>query len=159
MPEVEYQKSLTDQQKEVVLGIWNAEYPKQLCMHGLAEFNAFLDTLINPEYFLLITRDGEIIGWAVLFTVETSRRFFIMLKSSAQGKGYGTLLLNTLKAREQSLFGWAVDHDNDVKANGTPYLSPINFYRKNGFIINQGLRLETDVLSAVNIIWRAGLST
>ena len=155
MPNVEYLTSLTDTQKETALSIWNMEYPVKLCMPGIAEFNAFLDSLINPGYFLLKDDDTEIIGWATLFSVENVRCFFIMLKSSSHGKGYGTLLLNALKAKENTLFGWAVDHDNNVKADGTPYPSPINFYIKNNFTINNELRLETDVLSAVNIIWQA----
>jgi GNAT superfamily N-acetyltransferase len=155
MPNVEYLTDLTDQQKEAALKIWNAEYPAKLCMPGIAEFKVFLDSLVKPGYFLLKDDDAEIIGWATLFSVESVRCFFIMIKSASHGKGYGTMLLNALKAKENSLFGWAVDHNNDVKADDTPYPSPLNFYRKNNFTINNNLRLETDVLSAVNIIWQA----
>ncbi|RFZ92800.1 N-acetyltransferase [Mucilaginibacter conchicola] len=155
MPEVEYPARLTEQQKQTLLDIWNTEYPKQLCMPGINEFDAYLNSLTNPTYLLLRADDGEIIGWATLFTVETVRCFFIMLKSKMHGKGCGTLLLNALKAKESVLFGWAVDHNRDVKADGTPYPSPVDFYRKNGFTINNELRLETDILSAVNIHWQA----
>lgn len=155
MPEIEYLTSLTEQQKEVALGIWNAEYPKQLCIPCMAEFNAFLDSLVNPGYFLLKDEGAGFIGWAAVFYREGIRCFFIMLSGRAQGNGYGTALLNALKAKENSLFGWVIDHDNDVKANGTLYPSPLNFYRKNNFTVNNHLRLETEVLSAVNITWQA----
>ncbi|MBL4676400.1 MAG: GNAT family N-acetyltransferase [Mucilaginibacter sp.] len=155
MPKVDYSASLTEPQKHTLLDIWNTEYPKQLCMPGITEFNAYLDSLANSAYLLLKADDGEIIGWATLFTVETVRCFFIMLKSKVHGKGYGTLLLNALKAKESMLFGWAVDHNRDLKADGTPYPSPIEFYLKNGFKINSELRLETNILSAVNIVWKA----
>ncbi|RYD89560.1 MAG: N-acetyltransferase [Sphingobacteriales bacterium] len=124
-------------------------------MPGINEFNAYLNSLTNPAYLLLRADDGEIIGWATLFTVETVRCFFIMLKSKVHRKGYGTLLLNALKAKESVLFGWAADHNRDTKVDGTPYPPPIDFYRKNGFTINNSLRLETEILSAVNIVWQA----
>jgi len=155
MPEIEHRTSLTEQQKETALSIWNAEYPKQLQMPGIAAFNAFLDSLINPGYYLLKEEGAGFIGWAAVFYRENIRCFFIMLSGGEQGKGYGTALLNALKAKENSLFGWVIDHENDVKADGTPYPSPLKFYKKNNFTINNSLRLETEVLSAVNITWQA----
>lgn len=154
MPEVEYQVCLTEQQKQTLLDIWNAEYPQQLCMPGMAEFNAYLSTLINPRYLLLKIGKGEFIGWAASFTRDGMRCFLIMLKSKAQGKGYGALLINALKGKEDALFGWAVDHDRYLKIDGTPYASPLYFYQKNGFTINNKLRLETGILSAVGVSWQ-----
>ena len=58
-----------------------------------------------------------------------------------------------LKNDGDQLFGWAIDHDNDIRADGRPYPSPIAFYKKNGFVINNDLRLENEQLSAVNILW------
>jgi GNAT superfamily N-acetyltransferase len=147
--------ALSDHQKQTALKIWNAEYPIRLVMPGMDEFDAFINPLINPKHYLLITENEEIVGWAATFSIETARCFFIMLSGSVHGKGYGTLLLNELKHNEVQLFGRAIDHDTDLKANGTPYPSPINFYRKNGFTINNELRLENEQLSAVNILWNA----
>ena len=144
---------LSDQQKQAALNIWNAEYPVRLLMPGMDEFDAFINTLIKPKHYLLINETDEIVGWAAAFSIEPVRCFFIMLASSIHGKGHGTLLLNELKKDGTQLFGWAIDHDTDVKENGEPYPSPINFYRKNGFTINTDLRLENEQLSAVNILW------
>jgi len=145
--------TLSDQQKQAALNIWNTEYPVRLLMPGMDEFDAFINTLINPKHYLLINETSEIAGWAATFSIETTRCFFIMLSGSVHGKGHGTLLLNELKKDGTQLFGWAIDHDNDIKADGKPYPSPISFYRKNDFTINTDLRLENEQLSAVNILW------
>lgn len=146
---------LSDHQKQAALKIWNTEYPVRLLMPGMDELDAFINPLINPKHYLLINEVNEIVGWAATFSRETARCFFIILSGSIHGKGYGTLLLNEIKKDEKQLFAWAIDHDNDVKANGEPYASPIKFYRKNEFTINEGLRLENEQLSAVNILWNA----
>jgi GNAT superfamily N-acetyltransferase len=151
--EIVKQTYLTADQKEAALKIWNAEYPARLQMPGMADFDDFLYSLIDAQYYLLIDDDKKIAGWAATFMAGPVTSFFIMLDSAYHGKGYGTNLLAELKKDNQQLFAWAIDHDNDVKAGGTPYPSPINFYLKNGFMVNNDLRLENDVLSAVNILW------
>ena len=148
------QTALAPEQKQAALKIWNTEYPVNLQMHGTAEFDDFLDTLVDPKYYLM--DEGDFIaGWAATFSAGPVRSFFIMLNSTYHGKGYGTLLLNELKKEGPQLFAWAIDHNNDVKPDGRPYPSPINFYLKNGFTVNNELRLENEQLSAVNILWEA----
>lgn len=152
--EIMCQSVLSDQQKKAALRIWNTEYPVRLQMPAMADFDAFLNSLIEPNYYLFL--DDEIIaGWAATFTAGTVRSFFIMLSGDYHGQGYGTILLNELKKEGPQLFAWAIDHNNDVKPDGRPYPSPINFYLKNGFTVNNDLRLENELLSAVNILWEA----
>jgi hypothetical protein len=148
--------TLSDEQKKSALKIWNTEYPIKLQLPGIAEFDTFLDTLINPTHYLLIDSNDLIIGWANKYYVESITCFFIMISGDVHGKGYGTTLLNELKKGEKQLFGWAIDHNNDVKASGEPYPSPINFYIKNNFTVNNEMRLENELLSAVNILWEKG---
>lgn len=143
---------LTGPQKAAALKIWNNEYPTKLLLPDMKSFESFLKELIDPQYYLLSDKN-ELTGWAATFAVTLTTCFFIMISSECQGKGYGTLLLNQLKADNKDLFAWAIDHQDDVKADGKHYRSPIEFYRKNGFTINTGFRLETDLLSAVNISW------
>ena len=68
-------------------------------------------------------------------------------------KGFGTLLLNELKKNNTVLNGWVTDHQNDVKQNKESYLSPIEFYSKNGFSVSKNIRIENDKISAVKITW------
>lgn len=147
------QKHLTLEQKQAALKIWNAEYPVKLQMPGKEEFDAFLDPLFDVRYYLMIDESGVIAGWAATFSAGPVRSFFIMLNSAYHGNGYGTILLNELKKEGPKLFAWAIDHNNDVKPDGRPYPSPIDFYLKNGFTVNNELRLENEQLSAVNILW------
>lgn len=123
-------------------------------MPAMADFEAFLFPLIAPKYYFLLDNEN-IAGWAATFTAGTVRSFFIMLNSAYHGKGYGTILLNELQKEGPQLFAWAIDHNNDVKPDSRPYPSPIDFYLKNGFTVNSDLRLENEMLSAVNIFWQA----
>jgi GNAT superfamily N-acetyltransferase len=148
------QTHLTTEQKRIALKIWNSEYPVKLQMRGIDEFDVFLNPLIDTKYYLLIDA-YSIAGWAATFSAGPVRSFFIMLNSAYHGKGYGTILLTELKKEGPQLFAWAIDHNNDVKPDGRPYPSPINFYLKNGFTVNNELRLENEQLSAVNILWEA----
>lgn len=146
---------LSTEQKQIALNIWNTEYPVRLQMPDMTEFDAFLNPLIDPKYYLMVDNGENIAGWAATFTAGPVRSFFIMLNGAYHGKGYGTILLNELKKEGPQLFAWAIDHNNDVKPDGRPYPSPINFYLKNGFTVNNDLRLENELLSAVNILWEA----
>jgi hypothetical protein len=145
--------TLSDHQKQVVLNIWNTEYPVNLQMPGMDEFDNFLNTLISPKHYLMVDNNDVIIGWGNKYYIGEVTCFFIMISGEIHGKGYGTILLNELKKGEKQLFGWAIDHNNDIKADGRPYPSPINFYIKNNFTINTEMRLEDEQLSAVNILW------
>jgi len=158
------QTHLTDQQKEAALNIWNTEYPVRLHMSAMVDFEAFLAQLTDPKYYLMLAGDDVVAGWAATFTAGPVRSFFIMFNRTYHSKGYGTILLNELKKEGPQLFAWAIDHNDDIKADGRPYSSPINFYLKNGFTVNNELRLENEQLSAVNILWErtaptAGLSS
>ncbi len=147
------QNHLSPEQKETALRIWNTEYPVKLVMPGMEQFDKFLDTITDKEYYLLLNADNNIAGWATAFTTGPVRSFFIMIDGAYHGKGYGTQLLDHIKQHNTKLFAWAIDHDEDVKPDGSPYPSPIAFYRKNGFTVNEDLRLENELLSAVNILW------
>lgn len=68
----------------------------------------------------------------------------------------GSLLLNGAKKHTNKLCGWAVDHNDYVKAGGTAYLSPLRFYLKNGFREISNERLNTDKLTSVKVVWEKG---
>ena len=120
----------------------------------MEQLDEFLDTLTDKKYYLLLTND-DIAGWAASFTTGPVRSFFIMIDGAYHGKGYGTQLLDHIKQHNPKLFAWAIDHNEDIKSDGSSYPSPVSFYLKNGFIINEDLRLENELLSAVNILWDA----
>lgn len=144
---------LAPEQKEVVHQLWNQEYPAQVSHTTLADFDAYLDNLAETTHYLLQSDSGAIEGWAIAFTREGERWFVIIVDSKVHGQGKGTTLLHKLKEKEPKLCGWVVAHNQYTKQNGELYPSPLKFYEKNGFTIDPEIRLETEKLSAVKIVW------
>jgi hypothetical protein len=50
--------------------------------------------------------------------------------------------------------GWVIDHDTDVKSDGNYYLSPLNFYLKNGFSLDDSCRLNNEMIKAVLVRYK-----
>jgi hypothetical protein len=144
---------LTLEQKESLFELWNAEYPERIGYKDLSEFQDYLNGLLSLRHYLLVDDLNIISGWAFTFFREGEDWFGIIIDSKIQGKRFGTLLLDELKSNTPVLNGWATDHQNDVKRNKEPYLSPLEFYTKNRFIVNQNIRMENDKISAVKIRW------
>ncbi|OOG73289.1 hypothetical protein [Flavobacterium sp. A45] len=149
---------LTLEQKESLFELWNAEYPERIGYKDLSEFENYLDGVSSIKHYLLVNDLNQISGWAFTFVREDEDWFGIIINSKIQGKRFGTLLLDELKNNTSVLNGWATDHQNDVKRNKEPYLSPLEFYTKNGFIVDQNIRMENDKISAVKIRWKKGIA-
>lgn len=144
---------LSFEQKQSLFELWNSEYPEKLVYNELSEFEDYLDGLSKLKHFLLADDLNKLQGWAFNFEREEANWFGIIVNSKIHNKGFGTLLLNELKKCSSVLNGWATDHQNDVKHNKEPYLSPIEFYLKNGFSVCKNIRIENDKISAVKIRW------
>ncbi len=145
---------LTEEQMQDVFKLWNEEFPQKLNYTDLQQFENDLNSLADKKYYLLVDDIESVWGCLYVFTREKERWFSIILSHICQGKGYGTQLLNELKKDEPSLQGWVIDHNNDIKGDGSKYLSPLVFYMKNGFTIVSNTRLDLEKLSAVKIMWR-----
>ena len=144
---------LSLEQKQLLFELWNTEYPEKVGYKDVFEFQNYLDGLSNLKHYLLVDDLEQLFGWAFTFVREGEDWFGIIIDSNMQGRKFGTLLLHELKKNYSVLNGWATDHQNEVKRNNEPYLSPLGFYFKNGFIVNQNIRLENDKISAVKIRW------
>ena len=150
--EIIKQSQLSLQHKKTILELWNNEYPKNLEYQTVDEFENYLSNLLNPTHYLLLINDN-LIGWAFTFIRENETWFAIIISDKFQQKGYGKILLNELKKDHLFLNGWVIDNNNQLKSNGNLYKSPLEFYIKNEFAIIDNIRLETEKLSAVKIIW------
>ncbi|UOK42281.1 MULTISPECIES: GNAT family N-acetyltransferase [Flavobacterium] len=144
---------LSKGQKLQLFELWNKEYPKKLCYETLVDFENYLGKLENKTHFLLTDENLKIVGWALLFERENETWFVKIIDASFQRKGFGQKLLERLKSKTNILNGWVIDHNNDKKSNGSDYKSPINFYIRNQFKINNTIRLELDIISAAKIEW------
>lgn len=127
---------LTSKQKQSLFELWNSEYPEKICYSEMSDFENYLRGLSNQKHYLLSNDINQVLGWAFTFVREEDNWFAIILNSKIHRKGFGRFLLEELKKNNSVLNGWAIDHQNDLKQNKEPYLSPIEFYTKNGFIIN-----------------------
>jgi len=150
---IKIETCFTEQQKDSVLRLWNEEYPQKLQYSSVSEFDHYLDGLADKKYFFLVDDQEDIRGWAASFIRDQERWFAILLSGTLQGQGFGTMLLNEIKKAESHLFGWVIDENKELKANGELYQSPLYFYKKNDFIIQTDIRLESEKMSAVRIEW------
>lgn len=145
---------LSAEQTHAVFQLWNQEYPAQLKYQEVSQLDNYLAPYSGLHY-LLYTAEHEIQGWAFCFRRAEENWIAIILDHKVQGKGYGRTLLNEMKADFSILNGWVIDNNQNQKENGTPYLSPLEFYLKNGFTVFTEDRLETPQISAVKIQWTA----
>ena len=140
-------------EKNQIIDLWNNEYPSRISYNNLTEFDNYLQNLNNLKHFLLTSDINLILGWALNFERDHEKWFAIVISEKIQRKGFGQKMLDELKKNEKILNGWVVDHNNDKKNNGQPYVSPLKFYKKNGFEILTDIRLENEKISAVKIKW------
>lgn len=143
---IEISKSLTEYQTEQIDHLWNELYPIKLknrfrlLLRGIKEYN----------HHILLNEANEVIGWAVTFLRDDEIWFSILVSASNQNKGCGKMLIDSLKQDSKNLCGWVIDHNNDLKQDGSVCYTPMQFYLKNGFIIMDE-KIETDIISAVKI--------
>lgn len=145
-------EDLTYQQKLFLMQLWNNEYPSQLAYKNVEGFEQYLESLAEALH-LLIYDTTVLIGWAFKFTRENARWFAIIINSQFHNRGLGTILLKKLKENELILNGWVVDHNNYHKFDTNPYISPLDFYKKNNFKIDPLSRIDNPRLSAVRVFW------
>lgn len=145
--------ALTLENKQSLFELWNDEYPEKICYKDLCEFESYLEELSRIKHYLIVNDLNQIYGWAFTFLRENEDWFGIIIDSKIRGKRFGTLLLDELKRNTSVLNGWVIDRQNDMKRNKELYLSPLEFYTKSGFIVNQNIRMENDKISAVKIRW------
>jgi len=149
------QNSLDSAQKLRVVEMWNAEYPAKIAYADVSGFDEYLNQFKTKRHFLAFDENGEIAGWALIFDRDDAFWFAIIIDEKAQGKGLGKKLIETLKKAEKCLFGWVIEHDNNLKLNGEKYRSPLGFYRKLGFRIHSTEKLLKQGISGVKIEWNA----
>ncbi|AUC15508.1 GNAT family N-acetyltransferase [Tenacibaculum sp. SZ-18] len=146
--------ALLEPEKLEVFDLWNNEYPDKLSFNSIKEFDAYLNELNEQSHLLLINQERKVKGWYFDFKRDNEKWFAIILDSKLHGKGFGTKILELAKQKENELNGWVIDHNKNKKKNGELYISPLNFYLKNGFRKLTANRLELDKISAVKVKWK-----
>lgn len=146
-------KHLTLREKQEIFELWNNEYPKDLQYREISELNEYLNKLKDKNHILLLDQNDNIKAWYSDFIRDNKRWFLAILSSEIQGKKLGTHIIRMAKEANEELYGWVINSNNYLKANGQSYKSPTDFYRKQGFQIFEDLSLETDKISAIQIRW------
>lgn len=140
---------LTTNQSSQINQLWNDEYPMQL----KDRFPKLLNEIRNFNHYIIEDAKYNIIAWALVFEKENEIRFSIIVNTQYKGKGLGSLLVKKLKSENELLFGWVIDHSNDLKCNGEHYQTPLPFYLKHGFEILHNKRIEGEIINGVKIKW------
>lgn len=148
---------LNELDKAQILALWSLEYPAKLVYDSIEDFDLYLKSLPLSNHYLLENDKAKVVGWASTFYRNKEIWFTLILAAHEQGLGWGTKLLDILKENESILCGWVIDRADQLKANGMYYRSPLDFYKKNGFIVFPEIRLEADGISAVKIKWMRAL--
>ncbi|MBK7965705.1 MAG: GNAT family N-acetyltransferase [Bacteroidetes bacterium] len=144
---------LNNKQQEAFLQCWNAVYPLNLKFDDLGMMQSYFDGLQQLQFFLLVDGSIPAIAFSFRFIRDEELWLAMLMPPSMQGKGYGSILLEELTENVEAISAWVIDHDLDVKADGTPYKSPLQFYLKHGFEVVKGVRLERDTISAAKLVW------
>ena len=145
---------LNQQQQFELLKCWNEVYPLNLKFDDLGKMKIYFDGLQKLEYFLLIDSSIPATAFSFRFIRDEELWLAMLMPPSMQGKGYGSILIEELTENINSISAWVVDHERDVKADGSPYISPLLFYLKERFEIQEGVRLENDTISAAKLVWK-----
>jgi predicted GNAT family N-acyltransferase len=140
-------KELSLNQVEQINQAWNDEYPIKLNNR----FRILLNDAKSYMHYIIENEKQEIIAWGVMFEKEDEHRFSILVVKKYQGQELGNQLIDSFKKDYPIFYGWVIDHDNDVKANGEKYVSPLPFYLKHGFTILNEQRIDTEIISAVKV--------
>ena len=90
----------------------------------------------------------------MVFNRDKMERFSILVSAENQNSGVGSRLIEFMKIHNTRLTGWVIDINNSVKMNGEIYKSPIMFYLKHGFNIEEENRIDNELLNAVLISWK-----
>ena len=144
-------KNLSPEQQAQVNQLWNDEYPIKL----KDRFPILLNGVEHYRHYLIESENKSVLAWAVDFEKDNEIRFSLIVSSKYQGKGLGSLLVETLKAEIKEFYGWVIDHDNDVKSDGSYYRSPMSFYIKHGFEVLENDRIQSEMLTATKVRWRS----
>lgn len=142
-------KELSSSQSEQINQLWNDEYPLKL----IDRYPLLLVDVESYNHYIIEDSEKNIMAWAVDFEREKQVRFSIIVSANHRGKGLAKILINKLKEENKELYGWVIDHNDDLKSNGEKYQTPLGFYEKLGFEVLHDIRIDSEMIKAVMIKW------
>ncbi len=150
----ELKHRLTKADKIGILRLWNAEYPVQLVHENLLSLESYLGSLHAAEHALVKDGQKNVMGWLVRFHREQDIWFAIIISRQNQGMGIGTQLMDLLP-RDEQVYGWVVTDKNQLLFDGQSYRSPVEFYLKMDFHIEEDVTLFKYGIKSTRIVRQA----
>lgn len=147
---------LSHQEKEAIRQLWNAEYPAVISHKTLASFDAYLTALVDQNHFLVFDENQVIQAWFFDFMRNNERNFAMIVSRQAQGRGVGKTLIKQAQARHSNLNGWVVKTNGLLRADGSEYPNPKDFYLKCGFTVLEDQIWKTEAFESMKIRWTSG---
>lgn len=142
---------LSETQLKQILELWNTLYPAGLCYEHLGHFESFLEELGQIKHWIVLSKHNKILAWIMTFDRSGERWFSIIVSQQMQGQGLGRQLISSALEKEDLLNGWVVNHNNTLKKDNSPYLSPLPFYKKLGCEVIDQEKLKKSGISCVKI--------
>lgn len=140
-----------------IFNLWNAVYPIQAVFALENDFKKYLNAATDKVHYVCRNGDESIGGWLMTFTRDNDRYSVLLVSESNQGKGIGRELLEKMQEMESKVFAWLVISNAYIKLDGSLYHSPINFYKKFGFVTTNEI-LEKNDFSTIKLEWRKASS-
>lgn len=144
---------LSIDEKQQIYSIWNLEYPKQSCFNTFEEFDKYVGNFEAPTHYLFKNRNS-VQAWLTTITREEKRWLVILVHPKSQKAGLGSQLLGEMKKVESQINAWITPHNDYVKSDGSTYLTPLEFYKKNGFEVTTDT-FQKDDFSGTKIQWQS----
>jgi GNAT superfamily N-acetyltransferase len=129
--------------------MWNRVYPAHLVHTTIQETETYIENRAAARHMVALKNDA-LAAWCCVFEREERQWFVLLVDDPYQRMGLGRHLMKLALDEGTPLNGWVIDHDRDLRADGKPYASPMNFYLKLGFHVCEE-RLRLGQLSAVRI--------
>tara|TARA_B110000046_G_scaffold140743_1_gene147318 strand:- start:3631 stop:4089 length:459 start_codon:yes stop_codon:yes gene_type:complete len=134
-----------------LLEAWDSEYPSVLHHHS-DPFNQYLQSLVNLQHTVVKDDDQNFCAWYFKFDRHDERQFGIIVYKNYPRNGLGKVFIENAKLTNKPPFAWVVDSNKYKKEDETHYISPLNFYLKNGFSLTHE-RWGSEKIKTVKITW------
>lgn len=148
-----HKTSLELSEKQAIRALWNSEYPVIISQKTDSDFDAYLKPLEDQHHVLVWNDEHELQAWFFDFVRNNERNFAMIVSRKAQGKGLGRKLMLEAQNRFSKLNGWVVKTAGLLRADGSEYPIPKDFYIKCGFSVLKDEVWKTDAFETEKIRW------
>lgn len=139
---------------ETVLKLWNEGFPAEVILPSVEALQQIIE-VSNCKHYTIRNASSDIQAWMAVFDRYNTRWFSILVSPEAQGLGMGSTLIQYAKTMEPCLEGWVVQSDTLTHADGSPYKSPLAFYKKLSFRLNPNRFPSDGKLDVVCVKWES----